>query len=108
MSVMGADAKSGVFYNRTKGEMEDAVAALGFPALVLARPSLLAGDRDALRQPERKGEKLALWAMKLDFLIPANYKAIGADKVARALLRAVKEGVPGRRVLLSGEMLAAG
>ena len=51
VSAMGASAQSGVFYNQVKGEMEDAVSALGFETLVIARPSLLAGDRHALKQP---------------------------------------------------------
>src|SRR3546814_2239199 len=37
-SAMGADARSSVFYNRVKGELEAAIAALDFPALVLVRP----------------------------------------------------------------------
>ena len=48
-----------------------------------ARPSLLAGDRDALNQPERVIEKLSLVAFKwLNPLIPANYRAITASNVA--------------------------
>src|SRR3954469_8663968 len=41
VTAMGADAKSGVFYSRVKGEAEDALAALGFDTLVIARPSML-------------------------------------------------------------------
>ena len=40
--------------------MEEALSALGFETLVIARPSFLAGDREALGQPLRSGEKLAL------------------------------------------------
>ena len=39
-------------------------------------------------------------------LIPINYQAIGADKVARALVRVVQDQPHGTRVLLSGEMQA--
>ena len=42
VSAMGADRQSGIFYNRVKGETEDALAALGFDTLVIARPSILA------------------------------------------------------------------
>jgi len=58
VSAMGADAKSGVFYNRVKGELEEALAQLPFEGLVIARPSLLMGDRVALGQPERPLEKV--------------------------------------------------
>src|SRR3954465_11547096 len=56
VSAMGASARSGIFYNRTKGEIEDALAALPFTGLVIARPSMLAGDRASLGQPVRAGE----------------------------------------------------
>ena len=42
---------SRVFYNRVKGEMEETSTALGFASVVIARPSLLVGDREALGQP---------------------------------------------------------
>lgn len=105
VSAMGADAKSAVFYNRVKGEMEDAVSQLGYDSTVFARPSVLAGDREALDQPSRRGEKLALLAMALfKPLVPHNYRVIAAADVAAALVHAVKAGKPGRQVLLSGEM----
>ena len=102
---MGASAGSAVFYSRVKGEMEDALAQLGYQALVIARPSMLAGERDALAQAARAAEKLGLLAMRLfQPLIPANYRAIAATQVARALLHAVQDTDQGTRVLLSGEM----
>ena len=45
VSAMGANAKSSVFYNRVKGELEEALALLPFEGLVIARPSLLVGNR---------------------------------------------------------------
>ncbi|WP_370870770.1 epimerase [Polaromonas sp.] len=108
VSAMGADAKSPVFYNRVKGEMEDAVSQLGYDSVVFARPSVLAGDREALAQATRPGEQLALVAMRLfKPLIPRNYRAVAAADVAAALVSAVHAGQPGRRVLLSGELQAA-
>jgi hypothetical protein len=66
---------------------------------------MLAGDRDALAQAARPGEKLGLIAMTLfKPLIPANYRAITATQVAHALLAAVHGTDKGTRVLLSGEM----
>src|SRR3546814_791169 len=44
-SAMGADAHSSVFYNRVKGALEEAIAALDFPALVLVRPGLRSEER---------------------------------------------------------------
>lgn len=104
VSAMGASARSPIFYNRVKGELEEAVGHLGYETYVIARPSFLAGDRESLGQPARSGEKLALKVSQLlKPLIPANYRSIRARDVAAALL----ENVPtarGRKVLLSGEM----
>ena len=104
VSAMGASKRSGIFYNRVKGEMEEALSAVGFETLVIARPSFLAGDREALGQPLRGGEKLALNVSRLLApLIPDNLKSIDAKSVARALLEAVPTRT-GTHVLLSGQM----
>jgi uncharacterized protein YbjT (DUF2867 family) len=108
VSAMGADAKSSVFYNRTKGEMELALASLGLKSLVIARPSLLDGDRNAIGQPERGGESIGLWlARRLRPLLPVNYRAILAKDVANALIREVQAGKQGMMVLLSSQMQGA-
>src|SRR4029450_14114644 len=41
VSALGADAKSRIFYNRVKGEMQDAIAQLGYETIVIAHASLL-------------------------------------------------------------------
>ncbi len=105
VSAMGASAHSSVFYNRVKGEMEQALANAGFQSLVIARPSMLDGDRAALAQPTRLGERVGLALMgALRPVIPANYQAIKAADVATALVAAVIDGRPGRRLLMSGAM----
>ena len=107
ISAMGADRQSRVFYNRVKGEMEAQVCALGFDTVVIARPSLLTGDRASLNQPHRVGEEWALHAFKwLIPLIPANYRPVDAGQVACALVKALQTATPGCHVLLSGELQA--
>ena len=110
VSAMGANAGSSVFYSRTKGEIENAVMALGFDSVVIARPSLLVGDRTALQQPDRAGEKWALrltgWLAPLLRFVPANYKPVAANDVALAMVDAVKHAQPGPLILLSGELQA--
>jgi uncharacterized protein YbjT (DUF2867 family) len=104
VSAMGANAKSRVFYNRVKGELEEALAQLRFEGLVIARPSLLLGDRAALGQPERPLEKVsAVFSKMLGPLIPANYRPITAAHVAQTLL-ARTPSAEGRVIVLSGEM----
>ncbi|RTL46440.1 MAG: hypothetical protein EKK53_04065 [Burkholderiales bacterium] len=109
VSALGADARSGVFYNRIKGEAEAALSSLGFERLVIARPSLLDGRREALGQPHRAGEA---WGLRLTRplapLIPKAWRPIGADRVARALRLALDQPGPAVRVLESGEMQTLG
>lgn len=93
VTAMGADAHSRIFYNRVKGEVEQALKSLGFATLVIARPSLLLGEREALGQAARPAESFSIKAFKLlDPLIPANYRARPGADVARALVRAVQAG----------------
>ena len=106
VSAMGASARSGIFYSRVKGELEDALAALGFEGLVIARPSMLAGDRERLGQPVRRGEGIALAVSRLlGPLIPSNYRSVAAGDVARALLTRVPIA-RGRDIVLSGALHA--
>lgn len=101
VSALGADARSSVFYNRVKGEMQEAVGTLGYSSVVLVQPSLLVGDRHALGQPERPGE---VWGAKLLGWLPRGIRPIPAGVVAQALLREVAKGEPGVRMLRSGQL----
>lgn len=83
VSSMGANPASNIFYNKVKGLVEEDLKMLGFPRLGLFRPSLLLGPRSE----KRTGEKFASWMMTaLDFMIPAKYKAIHVDQVARRMV----------------------
>ena len=90
-SSLGANEKSRSFYLQTKGEVESAVARMGFERVVLARPSLI----DAEREESRPAEKLGLMASRLLApVIPKRYRPVRADTIAAALLREVT-GEPG-------------
>ena len=104
VSAMGADPLARIFYNRTKGELEQSLSELGYCTLVIARPSVLSGDRESLGQRQRPGETLALVLGRwLGRLVPDDYQAIEASRVAGALLQAVPT-THGVRFLSSGEM----
>jgi uncharacterized protein YbjT (DUF2867 family) len=85
-SSLGADASSGNFYLKVKGQLEHDLIALGFQSLTLIRPSLL----DAGERPDsRPGEQIGLWFSKrLSVIIPKRYQPIGTENVARAMLQA--------------------
>lgn len=104
VSAAGANAKSSMFYNRVKGELEDALKAMGLNALVIARPSLLLDYRNGLQQPPRIGEQIAIPIAKLLApLLPAIYRPVHAQAVALSLVKTVPtaEGV----VVLASDML---
>lgn len=91
VSAIGADATSGVFYNRVKGEMEQALKELALPTLHILQPSILTGPR----QEQRIGERIGIVLSKLFApLLPARYKPMPHDLLAKALLNAtgVREG----------------
>lgn len=104
VSAMGANAKSGIFYNRVKGEMEAVVSQLNIPQKQIFRPSLLMGNRTE----KRRGEKIAQAVMGgLGFLFVGpflKYKGIHADVVAGSMIKAAKQDLTGFKIYESGEM----
>jgi len=105
VSALGADARSAVFYNRVKGEMQDAIAGLGYETVVIAQPSLLIGDRAQLGQPTRTAEVLVARLLgPVMSLVPRGVRPIRAIDVANALLVATLAGRPGTQLLGSGAM----
>ena len=108
VSAMGAASKSGIFYNRVKGEMEMAVSKLSIPQIQIFRPSLLMGNRTE----KRAGEKIAQLVMdSLGFLFIGkllNYKGIHADVVAKSMISKAKQDVAGFTIYESGEMQKIG
>lgn len=92
VSSAGADARSHLFYSRVKGEIEDAVRAMGYPSLTIARPSFLVGPR---KEP-RLGETIMT---RLGFLLPRAWKPVEARQVAAGLVKAAREDLPGTRIL---------
>jgi len=105
VSALGANPRSRLFYSRVKGQMEQAVAKLGYESLVIVQPSLLVGDRASLAQPRRSGEE---WAIRLlrpvMRWVPLGMRPIAAEAVARAMVGAAQKAELGVQILKSGEM----
>jgi uncharacterized protein YbjT (DUF2867 family) len=92
VTAVGADPKSGVFYNRVKGEVEQALRALPFPGGVkIFHPSILLGDRGESRPAERIGAALMSLTAPLFVGGLSSYRAIDGSAVARAMWRAARE-----------------
>ncbi|MEI9581911.1 NAD(P)H-binding protein [Enterobacter asburiae] len=104
VSASGASVRSSMFYTRVKGELEDALRALPFTTLVIARPSLLLDYRSGLGQPVRLGEIFSIpIARLLSPVLPGPYKPVRALAVARALTQTVpvRKGM----IILSSDQL---
>ena len=86
ISALGADSGSSVFYNRTKGEMEQAVLKAGITKTHILQPSLIGGEREE----KRLGE----WIFKRIFKILnvvmigplKKYRSIKPDTIAKAMV----------------------
>jgi uncharacterized protein YbjT (DUF2867 family) len=81
VSSIGADPRARTFYLRVKGDVEEAVQALGYPAVTIVRPSLLLGPRDEVRPVE-------VLMKPLGALMPRRFRPVHARAVAATLIRA--------------------
>lgn len=99
VSALGADAGSRMFYNRVKGELEDALRALPYRSVSVVRPSLLLGKRAEFRPLERIGAVVGR-------VVPGRYRPVEASAVAEALVAMARDDAPGWHVMESEEIRA--
>ncbi|MDR5662342.1 NAD(P)H-binding protein [Burkholderia cenocepacia] len=101
-SALGADAGSRIFYNRVKGEIEQALAGVGFDSLTYVRPGLIGGSRDEFRF----GERLFVFALSaVAPVLPAKWRVNPAPRIARVLLDAAIDARPGVQVVASDRLV---
>ncbi|HEY3448611.1 MAG TPA: NAD(P)H-binding protein [Myxococcales bacterium] len=102
VTAAGADPRSRIFYNRVKGEAEEALRQVGFASLGIARPSLLLGER----AESRPGERFAVAVSRAlrPLLAPLAARPIEARTVARALLAMASAPPAGPRVYSNAEL----
>lgn len=98
VSAIGAGAGSRIFYNRVKGELEEAVMKLGFRSVTIARPSLLLGERAEYRAGEEMGKRLG-------WLFPKKWRPVQAARVATALVESSKVNSAGVRILENHDLM---
>jgi len=86
VSALGANAKSNIFYNKTKGEMERDVLSEKIQNTYILQPSIIEGKRNE----QRIGEKIGLAAFKLVqplfFGKLKKYRITEAEHIAQAML----------------------
>ena len=86
VSASGANSASRLFYQRMKGELEQALIALNFPCLIIFRPPLLIRPNS-----DRLGEKIAeriLYGFNRIGMLKSQ-RPLAVEKLAQAMLKAV-------------------
>jgi uncharacterized protein YbjT (DUF2867 family) len=91
-SSMGADARSRFFYTRTKGELEAAVVALGFPSLTILRPGFIGGNRKEHRTMEQVMGRVLRF---MGPVLPPVARISPARTIASLLMEAAISGAKG-------------
>ena len=103
VSALGSNPGSRNYYNRIKGEMEDAIIKLGFDTTIIGRPSLLLGERKEFRLMERIG--IVMYRL-FSFMLVGRlryYHAIHGRDVANAMID-LMTWKPEKTIFLSSEL----
>ncbi len=98
ISSLSADANSGNFYLKTKGEIQDFLKDCNFESVAVLQPSLLLGNRTEFRFGEKVGE---FFMKKFSFVFQGNlkkYKPIQGETVAKALLKIAQTNNKGFKI----------
>jgi len=106
VSAMGASPSAFTFYSRVKGEAEEAVASLRIPRVIIARPSLLIGER-AERRPLELAS-IQLWKA-LSPWMPVSLRTRTGTPISELAKRLVQESLSeglARQILLAHELWA--
>jgi uncharacterized protein YbjT (DUF2867 family) len=105
VSAIGANENSSNFYLRLKGKTENRLKQFPFVSIGIFQPSILNGNR----KENRAGEKLAQIIMDLlSFLLLGplkKFRAIGANNVAKAMIKASKKQTAGIHYYQYAEMM---
>ncbi len=101
----GANPDSPLFYNQTKGQVEEELIKLDMRALKIFQPSLLLGYRDEFRLLEEIGKFFS--ALFSFFMVGPKKRlwSIRGDEVAEAMLLIAKKDKPGLKRYKPNKML---
>lgn len=97
VSALGSNSNSMFFYNRVKGDVENAVREIGFESTIILRPSLISGDRGDRRIGERLAKPVAN-------LLPRRYRAVPATEIASCMVREARRAETGIRIIQSKDI----
>jgi uncharacterized protein YbjT (DUF2867 family) len=98
ISAIGADPKSKIFYNRTKGSMEQAVLNSRIERTFILRPSLISGNRKEKRFGEKVGSVIFKILSPLFIGSLRKYRAVNAESIANRMVQLANSDAPSRIV----------
>ena len=85
ISAAGANPKSSVFYNKTKGRLEEALKQLNYSSIYIFQPSFILGPRKETRWLEELGIFFALKAIPIMKGRFKKYIPVHAKAIARSM-----------------------
>ena len=101
VSASNASPNSSFFYARMKGQLEDAVKALGFNKLIIFNPPLLI-RKNSDRSMEVAGKKILQFFNKIGFFL--SQKPLPTEILAQAMINIAKTDSKGFTTLKSGDI----
>ncbi|MBI9040980.1 nucleoside-diphosphate sugar epimerase [Lutibacter sp.] len=104
VSAMGANAKSSVFYNKTKGEMELGVLQKNITNTYILRPSIIGGERKESRLLEKIGLVIFKVIQPLFIGKLKQYKIIEAKEIAQAMLNLANSKTSKEKIINSDKI----
>ncbi|KAL8874375.1 MAG: hypothetical protein Q9174_000274 [Haloplaca sp. 1 TL-2023] len=97
ISSAAVSSKSMLPYSKMKGELEDAIKALGIPYTVIVKPGLLMGTRPDFRAPEAMLQAVAKGLGKISKPWLTDWWTQDVDVIGRAAVAAAQECCEGTR-----------
>ena len=104
VSAMGANEKSTVFYNRTKGEMEQNVLLKNIKNTYILRPSIIEGNRNENRILEKIGLAVLKLIQPLFMGKLKNYKIIKAEEIAQTMVNLANSKISEEKIIPSNKI----
>jgi uncharacterized protein YbjT (DUF2867 family) len=101
MSAAGADAKSKVFYNKIKGQLEAGLKKLNYPSLYIFQPSFILGERKQRRKLEEFGISIAKFVSPILSGKFKKYLPVTANAIAKSMLHFAKNANIGAHTIPS-------
>ncbi len=104
ISAMGANKKSSVFYNKTKGEMEYDVLQQNIKNTFVLRPSLIGGERNESRILEKIGLVVFKIIQPLFIGKFKKYRIINAESIAQAMINLANNTTNAEVIITSNDI----